>query len=257
VPPRRGRRRVATSSKTLRRRPSKNRRLAKSPPRRARRPSIARARARRPRDRETTREEPRRGDRADARARDDASRAERARATVENMYEPSVLCPSLQYSCDACGDLPILRRRWVCERCEDYDLCEQCHARQHKRQRERARGRPESGSSTTTTTTSEEDENGDFAHDATHEMRAFAVEDDMEPVTKGKLRDCVLDAASRWYVETLRNAKQGDANAAALAAQMLLVGYGCNADADEASYWQNVARSSGARRVEGVYDELP
>ncbi|ABP00858.1 predicted protein [Ostreococcus lucimarinus CCE9901] len=173
------------------------------------------------------------------------------------MYEPSVLCPSLQYSCDACGDLPILRRRWVCERCEDYDLCEQCHARQHKRQRERARGRPESGSSTTTTTTSEEDENGDFAHDATHEMRAFAVEDDMEPVTKGKLRDCVLDAASRWYVETLRNAKQGDANAAALAAQMLLVGYGCNADADEASYWQNVARSSGARRVEGVYDELP
>ena len=191
-----------------------------------------------------------------ARART-ASRAERARATVENMYEPSVLCQSLQYSCDACGDLPILRRRWVCERCEDYDLCEQCHARQHKRQRERARGRPESGSSTTTTTTSEEDENGDFAHDATHEMRAFAVEDDMEPVTKGKLRDCVLNAASRWYVETLRNAKQGDANAAALAAQMLLVGYGCNADADEASYWQNVARSSGARRVEGVYDELP
>jgi len=186
-----------------------------------------------------------------------AGRAERARATVENMYEPSVLCQSLQYSCDACGDLPILRRRWVCERCEDYDLCEQCHARQHKRQRERARGRPESGSSTTTTTTSEEDENGDFAHDATHEMRAFAVEDDMEPVTKGKLRDCVLDAASRWYVETLRNAKQGDANAAALAAQMLLAGYGCNADADEASYWQNVARSSGARRVEGVYDELP
>ena len=172
------------------------------------------------------------------------------------MYEPSVLCPSLQYSCDACGDLPILRRRWVCERCEDYDLCEPCHARQHKRQRERARGRAESGSSTTTTT-SEEDENGDFAHDATHEMRAFAVEEDMEPVTNGKLRDCVLDAASRWYVETLRNAKQGDANAAALAAQMLLVGYGCNADADEASYWQNVARSSGARRVEGVYDELP
>lgn len=35
----------------------------------------------------------------------------------------------------------------------------------------------------------------------------FVVEDDMELVMKGKLRDCVLDVVLRWYVEMLRNAK--------------------------------------------------
>ena len=45
--------------------------------------------------------------------------------------------------------------------------------------------------------------------------------------------------------------------AAALTAQMLRAGYGCHADSEEATYWQRVARSAGARRIEGVYDELP
>lgn len=37
----------------------------------------------------------------------------------------------------------------------------------------------------------------------------------------------------------------------------LATGYGCNKDPDEARYWKQVARNGGARRIEGVYDELP
>ena len=94
-------------------------------------------------------------------------------------------------------------------------------------------------------------------HDATHEMRSFVVEDTLMPMTRGSLKEVVLNATSRWYVETLRLAKSGDTNAAALTAQMLRAGYGCHADSEEATYWQRVARSAGARRIEGVYDELP
>ena len=53
------------------------------------------------------------------------------------------------------------------------------------------------------------------------------------------------------------NAKNGDANQAALLSQMLATGYGCNKDPEEARYWLQVARNGGARRIEGVYDELP
>jgi|TARA_B100000674_G_scaffold496193_1_gene525696 TPR repeat protein len=172
------------------------------------------------------------------------------------MYEPSILPASLQYSCDACGELPILGVRWVCERCEDYDLCDSCHSRQlHKRSRARANEDESEG---------ESDWSGDSeasasagTHDATHEMRSFVVEDTLMPMTRGSLKEVVLNATSRWYVETLRLAKSGDANAAALTAQMLRAGYGCHADSEEATYWQRVARSAGARRIEGVYDELP
>ncbi|CAL56930.1 Zinc finger, ZZ-type [Ostreococcus tauri] len=176
------------------------------------------------------------------------------------MYEPSITWPQLQYSCDACGDLPITRRRWVCERCEDYDLCDACHKRQHKRQREggwevASAGESESDSGFSDSSASSGEGRG--THDATHELRCYVVEETMEPMETGKLSACVLNATARWYVETLRLAKSGDANAAALCAQMLVVGYGCNADADEAEYWQQVASSGRARRVEGVYDELP
>ena len=180
--------------------------------------------------------------------------AANATANANAMYEPSVLKKSLQYSCDACGDLPILRKRWVCERCEDFDLCDACHGRQHKR--------PHHSSSSSSESMSSDDDgrgaSGTMAnHDATHEMKAYAVEDTLEPLTRGPLRECVLDATSRWYIETLRAAKNGDVAAAALASQMLTEGYGCNEDLDEAKYWHRVARSSGARRVDGVYDKLP
>ena len=57
--------------------------------------------------------------------------------------------------------------------------------------------------------------------------------------------------------DALRCAKNGDPNQAALVSEMLKSGYGCNKDADEARYWKQVARNAGARRIEGVYDELP
>jgi len=172
------------------------------------------------------------------------------------MYEPSILPASLQYSCDACGELPILGVRWVCERCEDYDLCDSCHSRQlHKRSRGRA-NEDESEDESDWSSDSEEASASAGTHDATHEMRSFVVEDTLMPMTRGSLKEVVLNATSRWYVETLRLAKSGDANAAALTAQMLRAGYGCHADSEEATYWQGVARSAGARRIEGVYDEL-
>ena len=40
------------------------------------------------------------------------------------MYEPSIRRKSLQYSCDICGEIPILRKRWCCDVCEDYDICD-------------------------------------------------------------------------------------------------------------------------------------
>jgi len=147
-----------------------------------------------------------------------------------------------------------LHKRWVCERCEDYDLCDACHGRQHKRAHR-------SSSSDRDTSSSEElrvgvNEDG-VKHDASHEMKAYAVGDTLEPLASGPLKECVLDATSRWFIETLRAAKSGDMNAAALAAQMLMEGYGCNEDLEEAKYWNKVARSGGARKVEGVYDKLP
>ena len=172
------------------------------------------------------------------------------------MYEPSILPASLQYSCDACGELPILGVRWVCERCEDYDLCDSCHSRQlHKRSRARAEG--DSSEDESEWSDSEEASPSSGTHDASHEMRSFVVDDTLMPMTRGTLKEVVSNATSRWYVETLRLAKSGDANAAALTAQMLRAGYGCHADSEEATYWQRVARSAGARRIEGVYDELP
>ena len=184
---------------------------------------------------------------------DGATTTTARRRRRRSMYEPSVLKKSLQYSCDACGDLPILRKRWVCERCEDFDLCDACHGRQHKR--------PHHSSSSSESSSSDDDGRGKSGamanHDATHEMKAYVVEDTLEPMTRGPLKECVLDATSRWYIETLRAAKNGDVAAAALASQMLTEGYGCNEDLDEAKYWHRVARSSGARRVDGVYDKLP
>jgi TPR repeat protein len=73
----------------------------------------------------------------------------------------------------------------------------------------------------------------------------------------GKLSGVVKNAVDRWFLDALRNAKNGDANQAALLAEMLSSGYGCAKDEEEAKYWKQVARNGGARRVEGVYDELP
>ena len=77
------------------------------------------------------------------------------------------------------------------------------------------------------------------------------------PVHSGKLGAVMRDAAERWFVDALRLAKNGDANQAAVLAEMLKHGYGCLRDEEEARYWKQVAINAGGRRVKGVYDELP
>ncbi|KAF8389895.1 hypothetical protein HHK36_024413 [Tetracentron sinense] len=42
------------------------------------------------------------------------------------MIEDSTIS-SVQYSCDGCSTVPILRRRWHCTVCPDFDLCEACY----------------------------------------------------------------------------------------------------------------------------------
>ncbi len=184
------------------------------------------------------------------------------------MYEPSIRRKSLQYSCDVCGEIPILRKRWCCDVCEDYDVCDNCHQTQKerllkkttkKKMKERD-GEKEamltSDSEEDTDSEDEDDEENDVHRDS-HSMRAYAVTENMEPLHSGKLSAVAEDACCRWFMDALKQAKRGDPNQAALVSQMMLEGYGCNADPKEARYWAHVARNAGARRIEGVYDELP
>ncbi|KAL7101089.1 hypothetical protein ACP275_08G035100 [Erythranthe tilingii] len=57
-------------------------------------------------------------------------RADVASATRGNnpvMVEEDSITSSVQYCCDGCSTVPILRRRWHCTVCPDFDLCEACH----------------------------------------------------------------------------------------------------------------------------------
>lgn len=57
----------------------------------------------------------------------------RADATSANsgtnpiMVEEDSITSSVQYCCDGCSTVPILRRRWHCTVCPDFDLCEACY----------------------------------------------------------------------------------------------------------------------------------
>ncbi|CAI8586060.1 unnamed protein product [Vicia faba] len=42
------------------------------------------------------------------------------------MVEEDTITSSVQYCCDGCSTVPILRRRWHCTICPDFDLCEAC-----------------------------------------------------------------------------------------------------------------------------------
>ena len=94
-------------------------------------------------------------------------------------------------------------------------------------------------------------------HAPDHPMTSHEISESAEPVHSGTLRAVMDDAVKRWFIDALRGAKNGDPNQAALLAEMLMVGYGCERDVEEARYWKQVAKNGGARRIEGVYDELP
>ncbi|KAL2329771.1 hypothetical protein Fmac_017352 [Flemingia macrophylla] len=43
------------------------------------------------------------------------------------MIEDDNITSSVQFCCDGCSTVPILRRRWHCTVCPDFDLCEACY----------------------------------------------------------------------------------------------------------------------------------
>ncbi|KAL3378594.1 hypothetical protein AABB24_004491 [Solanum stoloniferum] len=51
----------------------------------------------------------------------------RASGGTQVMVEEDSITSSVQYCCDGCSTVPILRRRWHCTVCPDFDLCEACY----------------------------------------------------------------------------------------------------------------------------------
>ncbi|XP_022962536.1 auxin transport protein BIG [Cucurbita moschata] len=43
------------------------------------------------------------------------------------MIEEDSIASTIQYCCDGCSTVPILRQRWHCTICPDFDLCESCY----------------------------------------------------------------------------------------------------------------------------------
>ncbi|THU64013.1 hypothetical protein C4D60_Mb01t21950 [Musa balbisiana] len=50
-----------------------------------------------------------------------------ASGNAQVMIEEDSTISSVQYCCDGCSTVPILRRRWHCNVCPDFDLCEPCY----------------------------------------------------------------------------------------------------------------------------------
>ncbi|ONK55020.1 uncharacterized protein A4U43_UnF8510 [Asparagus officinalis] len=50
-----------------------------------------------------------------------------AAGNAQVMIEEDPATSSVQYCCDGCSTVPILRRRWHCNICPDFDLCEACY----------------------------------------------------------------------------------------------------------------------------------
>ncbi|KAK4765976.1 hypothetical protein SAY87_007618 [Trapa incisa] len=53
--------------------------------------------------------------------------AETGVTSSQVMVEEDSVTSSVQYCCDGCSTVPILRRRWHCTICPDFDLCEACY----------------------------------------------------------------------------------------------------------------------------------
>ncbi|XP_010525132.1 PREDICTED: auxin transport protein BIG [Tarenaya hassleriana] len=47
--------------------------------------------------------------------------------SAQVMIEEDSITSSVHYCCDGCSTVPILRRRWHCTVCPDFDLCEACY----------------------------------------------------------------------------------------------------------------------------------
>ncbi|EOY03818.1 Auxin transport protein (BIG) isoform 1 [Theobroma cacao] len=53
--------------------------------------------------------------------------ADSSGGNTQVMIEEDSITSSVQYCCDGCSTVPILRRRWHCTVCPDFDLCEACY----------------------------------------------------------------------------------------------------------------------------------
>ncbi|OMO52577.1 Zinc finger, ZZ-type [Corchorus capsularis] len=53
--------------------------------------------------------------------------ADSSGGNAQVMIEEDSITSSVQYCCDGCSTVPILRRRWHCTVCPDFDLCEACY----------------------------------------------------------------------------------------------------------------------------------
>ncbi|KAL8124720.1 auxin transport protein BIG isoform X1 [Apium graveolens] len=53
--------------------------------------------------------------------------ASAAGGNTQILVEEDSITSSVQYCCDGCSTVPILRRRWHCNICPDFDLCEACY----------------------------------------------------------------------------------------------------------------------------------
>uniref|UniRef100_A0A6N2MZV9 Auxin transport protein BIG n=1 Tax=Salix viminalis TaxID=40686 RepID=A0A6N2MZV9_SALVM len=56
-----------------------------------------------------------------------SGQAETVGGNAQVMIEEDSITSSVQYCCDGCSTVPILRRRWHCTVCPDFDLCENCY----------------------------------------------------------------------------------------------------------------------------------
>ncbi|XP_062198953.1 auxin transport protein BIG-like isoform X2 [Phragmites australis] len=56
-----------------------------------------------------------------------ASATNSTSGNAQVMIEEDPATSSVQYCCDGCSTVPILRQRWHCNICPDFDLCETCY----------------------------------------------------------------------------------------------------------------------------------
>ncbi|KAF8656506.1 hypothetical protein HU200_060675 [Digitaria exilis] len=60
-------------------------------------------------------------------AKPSASAVSSSSGNAQVMIEEDPAASSVQYCCDGCSTVPILRQRWHCNICPDFDLCETCY----------------------------------------------------------------------------------------------------------------------------------